>query len=132
MQTAKCDAWFSQEISEEEAIFGADCKFGSYVDAVFVTSPARTSFPEHERFAQGLAKLLSRAPELPAALEVVVRRAHFEVDKTDVFVEEGFYLTLYVFGYGDEQEDAQRFWAIAMRLVGNAILQLSARLLPAG
>jgi len=126
LQTAKCDAWFSTEISEEEAIFGASCKFGSYVDVVFVSSSTRTSFPDHERFAEGLANLLARAPEIPAALEAVVRRAHFEVDKPDLFVEEGFYFTLYVFGYGDEQEDAQRFWAIAMRLVGNAILQLSA------
>jgi len=132
LQSAKCDAWFSTEIGEEEAIFGASCKFGSYVDVVFVSPSTRVSLPEHEHLGEGLAKLLARAPEIPAALEAVIRRAHFEVDKPDLFVQEGFYFTIYVFGYGDEQEDAQRFWAIAMRLVGNAILQLSAEKASAG
>ena len=132
LQSAKCDAWFSTEIGEEEAIFGASGKFGSYVDVVFVSPSARASLPDHERFAEALAKLLARAPEIPAALEAIIRRAHFQVDTPDLFVQEGFYFTLYVFGYGDEQEDAKRFWTIAMRLVGNAILQLSAEKASAG
>ncbi len=34
LETAKCDAWSSTEINPEEEIFGAACKFGSYVDLV--------------------------------------------------------------------------------------------------
>src|ERR1700682_2292682 len=39
--TAKCDTWFSPEISAAEEIFGAACKFSSYVDLVFVADMSR-------------------------------------------------------------------------------------------
>ena len=40
-ETVKCDAWASREINPEEEIFGAACKFGSYVDLVFSAEPSR-------------------------------------------------------------------------------------------
>ncbi len=123
MQSAKCDAWFSEDLTEEEAIFGAKCKFGSYVDLAFHQRPPQTSFPIHEAFAARLIELLKRAPELPAAAEVIIRRAHFETP--DEGVREGFYFTVYVFGYGDDEQDARQAWGIAQRLVGAAILQMS-------
>ncbi len=122
VQSAKCDAWFSEELNEEEEVFGAKCKFGSYVDLVFHQPAPQASFPIHEAFAARLADLLKRAPELPAATETVIRRAHFE--GTDG-VREGFYFTVYVFGYGDDEEHARQSWGIALKLVGHALLQLS-------
>ena len=124
LQSAKCDAWFSEEISEEEKIFGAKCKFGSYVDLTFHQKPPQSSFPMHEAFGNRLVELLKRAPEMPASVEIIIRRAHYE-DAPDT-VREGCYFTLYVFGFGDDEEDARKAWGIALRLVGHAILQMSA------
>jgi hypothetical protein len=61
VETAKCDTWGSREINPEEEIFGASCKFGSYVDLVFATEAARFSFPEHEQFARQITQLLKLA-----------------------------------------------------------------------
>jgi hypothetical protein len=128
LQSAKCDAWFSDELSEEEAIFGAACKFGSYVDVAFHQFAPQSSFALHEAFAQRLVELLRRAPELPAAAEIVIRRAHFEspgFQSSDAEVREGFYFTIYVIGYGDDETEARQSCGIALRLVGHAALQMS-------
>ena len=122
LQSAKCDAWFSEEITEEEAIFGAACKFGSYVDAFFFVPAPRHSFPLHEAFGKRLVELLKRAPDMQASLEAIIRRAHFE-NSNDV--KEGFYFTFYITGFGDDEQDARQAWGIALRLLGNALLQIS-------
>jgi len=122
LRSAKCDAWFSNELTEEEAVFGAARKFGSYVDVVFHQVAPQSSFPLHEAFGQRLVELLKRAPELPAAAEVIIRRAHFESDGR---VREGYYFTIYVNGYGDDEADARQACGIALRLVGHAALQMS-------
>src|SRR5579864_9058579 len=77
LQTAKCDIWYSQEISAEEEIFGAACKLVSYVDLVFRADEARVSFEQHEAFAQALCQLLQRTPEIAATILLVVRRCYY-------------------------------------------------------
>lgn len=123
LETAKCDCWPSNEISVEEEIFGASCKFGSYVDLLFSAEELRVSFPAHEQLAKRLKQLLTRVPEIPAAAEFLMRRCHFH-QHTET--REGFYITFYLFGYADDQEHAQRQWAIGLKLVENAIRQISA------
>jgi hypothetical protein len=123
LRTVKCDAWFSEELTEEDAIFGAKTKFGSYVDVAFHQRGPQGSFPLHEAFGNRLVELLKRAPELPAAVEVIIRRAHFEYPSEEV--REGYYFTVYVFGYGDDAEESRQSWGIAQRLVGHALLQMS-------
>jgi hypothetical protein len=76
LATAKCDAWRSREVSTEEEIYG-DRKFVSYVDLVFENDAARYSFEKHEAFAKSLCRLLSQTPEIPAAVEVVIRRCYY-------------------------------------------------------
>jgi hypothetical protein len=122
LQSAKCDAWFSDELTEEEAVFGAACKVGSYVDVAFHQDVPRMSFPLHEAFGQRLVELLKRAPELPAAAEIIIRRAHFESPGE---VREGYYFTIYVNGYGDDEAEARQSCGIALRLVAHAALQMS-------
>jgi len=124
--TAKCDAWFSEEMTEEETIFAAACKFGSYVDVVFRSAEIQEVFADHEEFAASLVRLLKSAPEIPAACEAIVRRAHFAEVPDEV--RAGHYLSLYVTGYGDEEVEARQAWGIALRLVANACLQVSARM----
>jgi hypothetical protein len=122
-ETVKCDAWTSTEISPEEAIFGAPCKFGSYVDLVFSAEPPRFSFPAHEQGGKQLALLLKRVPEIPASAEFLIRRCSYHEDQG---VRDGFYITFYLFGYGDDEDAARLRWAIGLKLVENAIRQWSA------
>jgi hypothetical protein len=124
LQTAKCDAWTSTELNEAEEIYGVPLKFCSYVDLFFAGPERQAGMRFHEEFAAKLTELLQRAPQISAAAEFILRRAHFAEDGT---VSEGFYYTFELAAYGDDEEDARKRWMIALRLIANAILQLSAR-----
>jgi len=52
-----------------------------------------------------------------------VRRCYFEEDGG---VREGHYFTLYVSGYGKDDASARLNWGVGLKLMGTAILQLSA------
>jgi hypothetical protein len=122
-ESAKCDAWTTSELTAEEDIFNAAQKFSSYVDLVCSNPEQRRSFNFHEGFARKLTDLLKRAPEMAASAEVCVRRC-FLTDARET--GEGFYFTLYVNGYGEDEPAAEKNWEIGLQLAGNAILQLSA------
>jgi len=121
-QTAKCDAGFTQELTVEDEPFGTSGKFGSYVDVLFASPVARRSLEQNQACVGSLVRLLQGAPEMPAAAEVLVRRCFFADDRTDV---DGFYMTCYVFGYSDNEEEARKHWGIALRLLGSALVQIS-------
>ena len=123
VETAKCDAWTTTELSPEEEIYDASHKFASYVDLVFSEIDARLSLSRHQQFVKKLVELLRRAPEIPAAAELCVRRCYFSEGSA---VQDGFYFTLYLSGYGNDETRARRNWGVGLKLVGNAILQLSA------
>jgi hypothetical protein len=124
LESAKCDAWYSTELSEPELIYGAAGKFASYFDVFFSAGEPRFSFEQHEQFARRLIKLLARVPEISAAAEFILRRCYYR--QPDAPVRDGFYFTFYLSGYGDDEADARKRWGIALKLIGNAILQLSA------
>ena len=129
VETAKCDAWSTSELTPEEDIYHASHKFASYVDVVlsaliFCHNDARLSLPAHEQFARKLVALLQRAPETPSAAEVSVRRCYFAANEAGE-VREGCYCTLYVSGYGNDESSARLNWGVGLKLVGNAIVQLS-------
>jgi hypothetical protein len=134
LETAKCDAWLSDQMEEQEAIYAARWKFGSYVDLIFTDPKARLGFAGHENFAKRIARLLRRAPDIPAAAELMVRRCHYGPGAAgaegqpggDSEAAAGFCLTFYLFGYGDDEDEARRRWGIALKIVENALLQLSA------
>ena len=125
LETAKCDVWASTEINPEEEIFGATLKFGSYVDILFSHEASRFSFQAHEQLARQIADLLKKVPEIPAASELIIRRCFYQ---TVTAVQDGFYITFYVFGYGDDEAQARQRWVIALKLVENAIRQISTRM----
>ncbi len=77
LQTAKSDAWTSGEISPEEEIFAARRKFVSYVDLLFAAPAPRVSLESHVEIVKKLSSLLQRAPEMPAAIEFIVRHCHY-------------------------------------------------------
>ena len=127
LESSKCDVWASTELSEEEKIYQAQSKFASYVDLVFDENHPRGSFPEHEAFAKEICALLKKAPELSAAAEFVVRRCYFRTRSYDETEHrEGFGFTFYLSGYGEDELEARRRWTIALKVVENALLQLSA------
>jgi hypothetical protein len=123
VETAKCDAWATTELSAEEEVYDAPNKFASYVDVVFSEIDVRLSLSAHEQFARKLVELLRRVPETPSAAEVCVRRCYFGEEGG---VREGFYCTLYVSGYGNDEASARQNWGVALKLMGNAIVQMSA------
>jgi hypothetical protein len=123
-ETAKCDAWTTTELTAEEEIFDVSHKLASYVDLVFTKLEARSSYDLHKEFAAKLSDLLRRAAEMPASVEICVRRCYFT--DTQAATNQGFYFTLYVNGYGNDEGIARRNWSIALNLAANAILQLSA------
>jgi hypothetical protein len=126
LESAKCGVWETGELSREEEIFSASHKFASYVDLVFFDDERRKSLPRHEEFAKNLTELLRRAPEMGAAVEICIRRCFFGVANADE-VREGCYFTLYVSAYGNDVVVTRKNWGIAMKLVANAIAQLSAK-----
>jgi len=124
VETAKCDAWATTELSAEEDVYDASHKFASYVDVVFSQVDMRLSLSVHEQFARRLVELLRRVPDTQSAAEVCVRRCYFGEDSG---VREGFYCTLYVSGYGNDDASASQNWGVGLKLMGNAIVQLSAQ-----
>lgn len=126
LETAKCDTWVSTEMNAEEEIFGASHKFGSYVDLVFSEDQSRLSLPAHEQLARRLTELLHHVPEIPASAEFFIRRCYYHQGQNSQEIREGFYITFYLFGYGMDEQHARQRWVIALKLVENAIRQLSA------
>lgn len=125
--TAKCDAWTDDELNEAEAIYDTEMKFCSYIDLLLdeERSELRFDFGLHERLARRMAELLGKAPEMKAAAEFIVRRCYYRLEEQ---VRPGYYLTFYLFGYGDDEQEARQRWGIALILAQKALLQLSSEL----
>jgi len=126
LQTAKCDTWSTRQMDADDEIFGADVKYESYIDLAPVAEGPRYGFAEMEDLGKKIARLLQRAPEIPAAADFVVRRCYYRGESHPDPGREGFYLTFYLSGYGEQETQAQERWGIALQLVANALLQLSA------
>jgi hypothetical protein len=103
LATAKCDAWSSREVAPEEEIFG-DHKFVSYIDLVFVNGTDRCSLEKHGSFAQELCQLLSQAPEIPATVELIIRRCYYHHEELV-----------------DKQETSQRETRLGISVAGRAM-----------
>ena len=125
-ETSKCDTWLSDKIEEEERIFGASWKFGSYVDLVFSEGEPRQSLLAHEQLVRSLGELLKRVPEISCAVELCIRHCYFHGPGA-ADSKQGFGMTFYLFGYGDDEAEARSRWNIGLKLVENALLQLSAQ-----
>jgi hypothetical protein len=125
LQTAKCDAWYTQELSAEEEIFGASGKFVTYVDLVFASAPPRLLLETHEALAKNLCALLQRAPEIPATAELIIRRCYYHPDDNPDESSSGFCITTYVSGFGEDESEARQRWSIALTLLQHALVQVA-------
>ena len=132
LATAKCDAWQDDEIGEAERIYGGRCRMAAYIDLVFAdggggdeaaeAGSARYSFPHHERLAADLVRRLDGAPAA-AAVELIVRRCFYH--QPDSAVRQGFYVTAYVIGYGDDEAGARGPWREALAALAQAIAEVA-------
>jgi hypothetical protein len=105
-------------------IYGVEWKCASYIDLVFALPEPRYSFEQHEELARSACNLLKRVPEISSAVELIVRRCYFNSEPEKK--QEGFGITFYLSGYGEDEDSARGHWNIGLRLVENALLQISA------
>jgi hypothetical protein len=119
-QTAKCDVWFDTLMDIDDEPYDAEMKCASYIDVFFSGRRRLAEFAEHEASAGMVVKHLRGVEDMAARVELSVRRAYFEDDPQG----EGFYWTVYVFGYGDDLEGARSHWSLAMQQTLNALLAL--------
>lgn len=123
-ETSKCDLWTTRELAEEELIYGAECKCASYIDLVFNEPELRYSFAQHEELARTLSGMLKKVPIISSAAEFAIRRCHYAAAPSEK--QDGFGITFYLSGYGKDESAARGHWNIGLRLVENALLQISA------
>jgi len=123
-ESSKCDVWTTRELTEEELVYGVECKCASYIDLIFTQPEPRYSFEQHEELVRSACNLLQRVPEISSAVELVVRRCYFSAEPETK--QEGFGITFYLSGYGEDEDAARSHWNIGLRLVENALLQISA------
>jgi hypothetical protein len=123
LETAKCDAWCDEEVSGME--YAASHRCGCYIDLLFADR-RRLSFEDHEQFVKLACAALRRGDELTAQAEFIVRRCYYAHDIEDV--TSGYYVTVYVFGYGDSVQHARDAWSDALGKTLQAQLSAADRL----
>jgi len=116
-QTVKCDVWLDHELGEATQIYDAALKFCSYVDLVARDKGTRFSFESHERFVKSAALQVSDDDGRPITCEFIVRRCWYHPDTLSGDSTPGFYVTCYLFGYGNDEKQAHARWAEGLRRV---------------
>src|SRR5262249_11932904 len=97
--------------------------FISYIDLVFAADEPRLSLEKHEALAKSLCALLQRAPEMAAAIELVIRRCYYHPDKNPHESTGGFCITAYATCFGEDEAEARKRWSIALTLLQHALVQ---------
>ncbi len=119
LQTAKCDAWETNDLAEDERVdFQLPCKMGSYVDVFFGGSELHAALEQQIRLGEELRQALASF-RVQAQLEVCIRRCLFHSEE-----RWGYYLTLFTHGYGAGPDEAAREWARAIEAAGEALIKL--------
>lgn len=118
--SAKCDIWTTEEFSpgERAAFPAARKKFGSYVDLIF----ARAEFnfhPEHYKQLAGRWAALVTSEPAAARAELCLRRCCYQAQRTW-----GYYLTVFLFGYGADLQEAEQQWAAGLAALGVSLDRL--------
>ncbi len=119
--TAKCNTWLTEEFnSVERAHFPAACiKSASYVDLVFSQPVLNFQSEHYEQLARRIAQQLSPRPA-PARVELCLRHCYYHAEQAW-----GYYLTIFLYGYGKDGAEAGKHWATALEALGEALIRLS-------
>jgi hypothetical protein len=124
--TAKCDVWIENELGEEEDIYDAKLKMCSYVDVVRRNESERFSFEQHERWVKSASMRLRNIGPHPIACELIVRRCWYRASSgSDDEPIPGFYITLYLFGYGNVEAEARASWGGGLTRVSGVLITLA-------
>jgi hypothetical protein len=124
--TAKCDIWTDDDLGEADEIYDAQLKVCSYIDLVRRSESERSSFHQHEKWVKSAA-LASQPLEMddPIVCEFIVRRCWYHSgSRPDNEPEPGFYVTLYVSGYGSDEAGARAMWARGLTQVSGILVGL--------
>src|SRR6516165_1880433 len=120
--TAKCDAWFDRELGEAEQIYDAKMKMCSYIDLIRRNREQRFSFELHEHFVKQATIALGKTSAAPMACEFIVRRCWYQSENAPQNdPDPGFYITVYVFGYGSDGPQARTSWSEALTRIASVI-----------
>ena len=123
--TAKCDVWIDNELGEAEDIYNAKLRVCSYIDLVRRNESERFSFEHHEKWVKSATMTLRNTVPHPIACEFIVRRCWYHADScADDEPAPGFYITLYLFGYGDNEAQALARWAGGLTRVSGVLVGL--------
>ena len=115
-RTAKCDVWATTDLAEEECRdFDLPQKVGSYVDLLFDSAPSSSRLETQLELGAHLECRLAGL-HVQAQLEICVRRCWFQDGD-----RWGYYLTLFLHGYGSSHEEAVREWGRALAGVQKAL-----------
>jgi len=119
--TAKCDTWTTSEFTDgERADFPeARAKAAGYIDLVFARPDFNFHRLHYEQLARRLRELLRR-DSTRARAELCLRHCYFYERQAW-----GFYLTVFLYGYGADAAEAAREWATGLRAVVRALAQIS-------
>ena len=119
--TAKCHTWSTQEFSaaERSSHPTASIKFASYVDAVFSHPVFNFQREHYEQLARQILQRLSSNPA-PARAELCLRHCYYHAQQAW-----GYYLTIFLYGYGSDAAEAERNWAAALGALSDTLLRLS-------
>jgi hypothetical protein len=125
--TAKCDIWTDDDLGEAEEIYDAQLKVCSYIDLVRRTESERLSFEQHEKWVKSAASASqSSGMDDPIACELIVRRCWYRSNSSPDEPEPGFYITVYVSGYGYDEPAARAMWAGGLTRVSGILVGLPA------
>jgi hypothetical protein len=112
--TAKCDAWVLLE-EEKQLDFGAVASgFGAYFDVIARDLNAFVSLAAQMSVARKLKAIAIDLAPVEARAEFVLRPARWHE-------QEGYALTVYVYGYGEDEEAARSQWWDALRNIADAV-----------
>jgi hypothetical protein len=121
-RTAKCDVWATTELSEDERLdFGLPQKVGGYIDLLFECPEFNARLESQLELGRKLERLLASL-RAQAQLEIFVRRCLFHPEE-----RWGYYLSLFLHGYGASHEEAESEWSRALGALGEALIEISRR-----
>ena len=122
--TAKCDVWrYPARLYDAEDLPGFAHAQACYVDLLSRDASAFSQFSVAETLLKTLSRLAGRVPAAAARSEWILRPAYLFSGGEPV---PGFATTLYVWGYSDSPDAAERAWAAALEaLIEPVLLQKS-------
>lgn len=116
LRSAKCDAWATGELDEDERLdFNLPFKMGSYVDVIFDRPEFNSELSRYLRLGDQICQAL-RPFRARAQSEIAVRACLYH--SREIW---GYSLTVFVHAYGASLAAAREEWTRAIKALGNGL-----------